>query len=176
MSAKKIKVGPNQPSLFTSVGPGHTANPILWKPGEKAAAVNIVERDQRLVEVLRAFGKISQKRGLAKAIVTPPRDMELVNRWGVNTDERVAGALRNADDAEKAAKWPFAFATGRYVVVESGLLTNEGAVELADEMFNDYLGKYAGPGDNQVARDAEIRRLEQHSKAFSKAQSSQKAS
>jgi len=176
MSAKKIKVGPNQPALFTSVGPGHTANPILWRPGEKAAAVNIVERDQRLLEVLRAFGKISQKRGLAKAIVTPPRDMELINRWGANTDERVARALKNADEAEKAAKWPFSFATGRFAVVESGLLTNEASVELTNEMFNDYISIYAGPNDHQEARDAEIRRLERHSKAFIKAQSSQKAS
>jgi len=49
------------------------ANPSLWKPGEKAAAVNIVERDQKLVEVLRAFGKISQKRGLAKAMLLHKR-------------------------------------------------------------------------------------------------------
>jgi len=44
---------------------------------------------------------------------------------GHNTDTRVAGALRNANEAEKATKWPFALATGRFAVVESGLATNQ---------------------------------------------------
>jgi hypothetical protein len=165
MSTKKIKAGPNQIALFTDVGPGFPINPSPWGIGEEGASVSIVERNQGLTEVLKAFGKISQKRGLAKAAITQPRDKEIEHRYGSQTRKIVSGALKNANIAEKQSQWPFESAIGKYALVESGLLSNDEALGLAEEMFGDYIVKYAGP-ENRDARTAELRRLNQQTKVI----------
>lgn len=173
---KRNKQDPGQEALFVSGPQGDYIYPRnFYEPAHPPEAqatpdgpsVNIMERNLHLQNALDLLGRMSQRTGLQTASETPSSRKKIEDRYGSSTDRVVEGAINNKGQMMKETKNEFARAYGMYAMIDSGLVSREGAQAMTRDAFEgrnegsekeSFIREYAD-SHNRQKRDTERKKL-----------------
>lgn len=144
MTSRSVRINPNQESLFlvneqTGILHPHVettpplagANPL--EDPNPGPAVNLLERNAHLQNMLRRFGVMSRTVGLQKISENGLRS-KLEDRYD-DVDRVVGGAVDNQPEKDLEARREYAKAFGLEAMIGSGLMPAEEARTTARESF-----------------------------------------
>jgi len=112
---------------------------------EAGVSVRIEERAEHLLHTLNLIGKYRQRNGFQEAAhAESPHRRLIEERYRNSTRQVVRGAEINGDQAEKDARWQFAFATGQITLSHSGLIDEETLKHQTNEDYSNFTNTFFG--------------------------------
>ena len=165
MSAKSA-IPENQPALFEgfNFNPNEYAETTPFKPwtefsdakkvaqvisNEVGPHVDVEQRDENLLNVIKNLARLSMLNGLQNANLTPRRQ-EIMPRYGDDYPNLIGNAREAARDSEMNARSDFRSAFGYEQTVKATSPLE--ASELIGEEYDSFQDKYWGPKGNKSRR------------------------
>lgn len=139
-------------------------------PGQSAS----INRIEQKIHLLNSLGHLAGANMMQGLLTIGPEGV--ADRYGDEASRVVLAAEQKRVNHIERAKWEFAWATGRFVLEESGIMTGVEAKALTRSMFSDFLKKYHLPEDRKIQWDyrrqleMEVRELQSDRTLFNREQ------